>query len=100
MDPNRVRRWALSALGVLLLALFAFLNAGERVSLNLGVAVLYRIPLVGMFFGAFILGMVTMFGFGLRHDRRVRELLREHGLLDRPPPPRWDEIPPPPEPPA
>lgn len=92
------RRWGWSALGVLLLALFAFLNAGERVSVNLGVTVLYRLPMVGFFFGAFILGMVTMFLFGLRHDRQVRRLLREHGLLDRPAPPRWD--PDPPEPPA
>ncbi len=79
-------------------ALFSFLNSGERAALNLGFTTLYRISLVGLVFGAFLLGMITMFIFGLRYDRRVREALRERedlvSLRDRypnhPPP-----IPPP-----
>jgi hypothetical protein len=82
---------------VLFATLFSFLNAGERVTLNLGFTILYRISLVGLVFAAFLLGMFSMFLFSLRHDRRVREALmereRERRLLERelstynPPPP-------------
>ncbi len=69
-------RWV----GLLLLALaaglFAYLNAGERVSLHLGVAVIYRVPFALVVFTAFLLGMIVMFVAGLRHDARVRRALR------------------------
>ncbi|CAN5632565.1 hypothetical protein BH23GEM5_BH23GEM5_22180 [soil metagenome] len=58
-------------------ALFARLNAGEAVTLHLGIATLYRIPFAPLVLAAFLLGMATMFLLGLRHDRRVRRLLRE-----------------------
>lgn len=74
------------ALLVIVAALFSFLNAGERVTLDLGFAVLYRISLVGLIFSAFLLGMIIMFLFGLRYDRRVRDALREQSA--RTPPPR------------
>lgn len=61
---------------VLVSGLFSFLNAGERVTLNMGVTTLYRISLVGLIFIAFLLGMLTMFLFGLRQDRRVRRALQ------------------------
>lgn len=87
-------RW----LGLLAVALgsglFAYWNAGQRVTLDLGVLTLYRISLVALIFGAFLLGMVTMFLIGLRHDLRVRRQLRERGLLDaRPRSRRPDEEP-------
>ena len=63
---------------VVLAGLFSFLNAGERVTLNLGFTVFYRISLVGLVFSVFLLGMVAMFLFTLSHDRRVRELLRSY----------------------
>lgn len=69
------RRLGIAAL-VLTAAIFSFLNAGERVSLNIGIATLYRISFVGLIFVVFLLGMVTMFLFGLRQDRRVRAALR------------------------
>lgn len=83
-------------LTTLLAAVFAFLNGGERVSLNVGFTVLYQIPLVGLVFAVFLLGMLTMFLIGLRHDLRVRRALREH---HRPTPPAaphaWSPDPPP-----
>ncbi|HUE95849.1 MAG TPA: LapA family protein [Longimicrobiaceae bacterium] len=69
------RRLGAAAL-VLAAALVSFLNAGERATLNFGFTVVYRISLVGLVFTAFLLGMVTMFLFGLRHDRRIRDALR------------------------
>ena len=58
-------------------AFFSFLNSNERATLDLGFTVLYRISLVGLVFGSFLLGMITMFLFGLRYDRKVREALRD-----------------------
>ena len=61
---------------VVVSGLFSFLNAGERVTLNAGFTAFYRISLVGLVFVVFLLGMLTMFLFGLRQDRRIRDLLR------------------------
>jgi hypothetical protein len=69
-------RWIGVLLLVFLAAAFSFLNAGERVTLNVGFTMLYRISLVGLVFGAFLLGMIAMFLFGLHHDRRIRAALR------------------------
>jgi hypothetical protein len=48
-------------------------------------------------FGAFLLGMISMFLFGLRYDRRVRAALREQ--YQRAPPPNSYSMHSPPEPP-
>ncbi|MEX0912507.1 MAG: hypothetical protein WD031_03675, partial [Gemmatimonadota bacterium] len=64
-------RWAGVALLVFVAGYFSFLNAGERVTLNVGFTTLYRISLVGLVFTVFLLGMVAMFLFGLRHDRQI-----------------------------
>ena len=56
-------------------ALFSFLNAGERVTMNVGLITFYRISLVGVVFSVFLLGMVAMFLFGIQQDRRLRTLL-------------------------
>lgn len=93
--PANGARWAAGAAWVLLLAAFAFLNRGERVALNVGVTVIYQLPLVALVYGAFILGMVAMFLYGLRQDRKVRRLLREQQRHRTPP---WAS-PLPPEPP-
>ena len=69
-------RWIGVGALVLVAGFFSFLNTGERVTVNLGFTVLYRLSLVGLVFGVFLLGMITMFLFGLRHDRRVRDSLR------------------------
>lgn len=79
-------RWRWVGLGAiaLLAAVFAFANAGERVALRLGFVTLYQISLVVLILVAFLLGMLTMFLLGLRHDLRVRRILAEHHLLDLP----------------
>jgi uncharacterized integral membrane protein len=56
---------------------FAALNGGQRVTLRLGVATLYRVPLTAVAFGALILGMVVMLVAGIHSDLRVRKILRE-----------------------
>jgi uncharacterized integral membrane protein len=73
-------RWGALLLVGVLAALFASLNAGERVALYLGFATLYQIPLVPLILGAFVVGMATMFLLGLRHDLHVRKALRDAGF--------------------
>lgn len=94
MSRGHAWRWAALAVIAVVAALFASFNAGERVALNLGFTMLYRIPLVPLIFVAFLVGMVTMFLVGLRHDLRVRRALREAGFDEvRAPTPtgsRWE----------
>jgi uncharacterized integral membrane protein len=88
-------RWVGLALVVILAGLFAYFNGGERVTLYLGFATLYRISLVGLVFVAFLLGMTVMFLVGIEHDLRVRRLLREYASRERSPyPPPAPELPP------
>ena len=70
-------RWVGLAVIVLLAGIFGFLNSGERVAVHLGAFVLYQVPLVVLVFFAFLVGMLTMFLVGLRHDMKVRQALRE-----------------------
>jgi uncharacterized integral membrane protein len=92
-------RWVGLTLVVLFAGLFAYLNGGERVTLYLGFTTLYRISLVGLVFASFLLGMTVMFVVGIEHDLRVRRLLRQHRLHERPPPTyHASELPPDPEP--
>ena len=92
-------RWRWVALGVitLLAALFGYFNSGESVAIHLGFVVLYQIPLVILIFLAFLLGMLTMFLAGLRHDMKVRQLLRERRYEVPPPPPLARYTPPDPD---
>jgi hypothetical protein len=99
-EGNEWRRKVGIAALVLFAALFSFLNAGEMVSVNLGFTVFYRISLVGLVFAVFLFGMLTMFLFGLRHDRRMRAALRERHAAPPPEPPYYFDSPPEPEPPA
>lgn len=85
-------RWGTLLLVALLAGLFAYLNAGHRVTLSLGFITLYRISLVRLVLGSFVLGMITMFLVGLRHDLAMRRALRER---DRPPPDDGPTAPPP-----
>jgi hypothetical protein len=61
---------------ILVAAIFSFLNADERIAINIGFTVLYRLSLVGVIFSVFLMGMLTMFLFSLRQDRVVRDALR------------------------
>jgi len=69
------------ALGIVLVLVlsmsFASLNAGQRVTLRLGVLTLYRVPLTAVAFGSLILGMLVMLVAGVRSDLKVRRILRE-----------------------
>lgn len=56
---------------------FAALNAGQRVTLRLGLLTAYRVPLTVVAFGALVLGMVVMLLAGVYSDLRVRRILRE-----------------------
>ena len=72
---------AAGALGVVLVLLlsiaFAALNGGQRVTLRLGVATLYQVPLTAIAFGALILGMLLMLVAGIHSDLKVRRILRD-----------------------
>jgi len=81
-------RWLILAAVVLFSGLFAYYNAGERTTLNLGFTVLYRISLVRLVLGSFILGMVAMFLVGLRQDLRLRRYLEGIEGTRAVPPPR------------
>lgn len=56
--------------------LFAYLNSGQRVTLRLGFATLYGVPLTVIAFGSVIAGMVVMLASGIRSDLKVRRILR------------------------
>lgn len=76
------RRWLpLAGVGGFAAA-FVLLNRGETVALNLGFALLPRLPLAVLLLLFFLLGMLATALLSLRHDRRVRDVLRRHGLLD------------------
>jgi len=70
-------RWLPTLLLALLALAFARANRGETMALHLGPVTFYRAPVSVVVLGAFLLGMVAMFLLGLRHDLRVRRLLRE-----------------------
>jgi hypothetical protein len=78
------RGWILLIAAAVLAAAFAYQNRMERVALAIGPVDLYAIPLAILVFVAFLLGMGAMYLLSLPTDRRVRELLRAHGLLDAP----------------
>lgn len=56
---------------------FAALNGGQRVTLRLGFATFYRVPLTVVAFGALIMGMVVMLVASIHSDLKVRKILRE-----------------------
>lgn len=56
--------------------LFASLNSGQRVTVRLGFATLYGVPLTAVAFGSVIAGMVVMLVAGIRSDLKVRRILR------------------------
>lgn len=58
-------------------AAFAYGNLGETAIVHLGIATFYRFPTTLLVMGSFLLGMLTMFLLGLRHDLRVRRALME-----------------------
>jgi uncharacterized integral membrane protein len=80
-------RWLPAAAVTLFAAALAWFNRGERVAIDVGVATFYRAPLSVVLFAVFLAGMLAMLLLSLRHDRRVRDELRRHGLLQPEEPP-------------
>ena len=68
----------LLAVLVVLVGSFAFgsMNAGQRVTLDLGLFVLYRVPVTVVAFGGLFTGMVVMLVAGINTDLKVRRILR------------------------
>ena len=91
-------RWVVLGAITLLAGLFGYFNSGESIALHMGLFVLYQVPLVVLIFVVFLLGMLTMFLVGLRHDMKVRQLLRERRFELPPPPPLARYTPPDPDP--
>jgi len=57
--------------------LFARLNSGQTVTLNLGFQTLYRVPITYLTFSSLLLGMAVMLMAGIHSDLKVRRFLRE-----------------------
>jgi uncharacterized integral membrane protein len=70
------------ALVALLAAGFAWTNRFERVTLRLGVVSIRDVPLAVICLAFVLVGMAAMLLLSLPHDRRTRDLLRQHGLLE------------------
>lgn len=66
---------AITALGLVLY--FARLNSAERVTVDLGLTTLYRVPMTWVVFGSLLVGMVIMILAGLHADLKVRRVLRD-----------------------
>jgi uncharacterized integral membrane protein len=72
----------LAVVVVLLLAMtFAAANAGHRVTLDLGILLLHRVPVSVVAFSGMFVGMLVMFATGIHTDLKVRKILRER-LVD------------------
>lgn len=68
---------AVAVFGGLGLALgFAQLNSGQRVTLRLGFATVYGVPLTVVAFGSLLIGMLVMLLAGIHTDLKVRRILR------------------------
>lgn len=75
-----MRRLAGTAVAVAVLAgavAFAAMNARERVTVDLGLLVVYRVPLTLVVFGALFVGMLVMVVVSIDSDLRVRRILRD-----------------------
>jgi len=64
-------------LGALAIAMgFASLNSGQRITLRLGFATFYGVPLTVVAFASLLLGMLVMLVAGVSSDLKVRRILR------------------------
>ncbi|HET9949662.1 MAG TPA: hypothetical protein VFQ22_12115 [Longimicrobiales bacterium] len=63
--------------GALALAMgFASLNSSQRVTLRLGFATFYGVPLTLVVFAGVLTGMIVMLVAGIHSDLKVRRILR------------------------
>lgn len=73
---------------------FAWLNAGQRVGLHLGVFRIRSMSVTGIVFGSFLAGMLTLFLASLKSDLKTRRMLeRYREALGRSSPPDPDDAP-------
>jgi len=64
-------------LAVLVLSVgFASLNGSQQVTLRLGIATFYGVPLTVVAFGGLVVGMVIMLAASVQSDLKVRRILR------------------------
>ncbi|MHB1194499.1 MAG: hypothetical protein ACYC6F_15860 [Longimicrobiales bacterium] len=84
---NRVLGGAGSLLVVAFSVAFAALNGNQRVTLRLGFAIFYGVPLTVVAFGGLLTGMLIMLVAGIHSDLKVRRILRdrlaEEGMRDQ-----------------
>ncbi|HSW28227.1 MAG TPA: hypothetical protein VLH75_01925 [Longimicrobiales bacterium] len=84
---NRLLGGAGILLVVALSVAFAALNGNQRVTLRLGFATFYGVPLTVVAFGGLLTGMLIMLVAGIHSDLKVRRILRdrlaEEGLKDQ-----------------
>ena len=83
----------LGVFAVLLISVvFSVMNGAQRVTVDLGVVVFYRVPVTVIAFGGLFTGMVVMLIAGTHSDLKVRAILRqrletedreERALIDR-----------------
>ncbi len=68
-------------IGILLAVVFSVLftawNGTQRVTVDLGLFTLFRVPVVFLAFGGMVFGMFVMLIAGLDSDLRVRQILRD-----------------------
>jgi len=57
---------------------FAWLNAGQRMGLHLGLFRVRSVSVTTVVFGAFLAGMLTLFLASLKSDLRTRRMLRRY----------------------
>jgi uncharacterized integral membrane protein len=55
---------------------FASLNGSQRVTLRLGIATFYGVPLTVVAFGGLVVGMIIMLAASVQSDLKVRRILR------------------------
>ena len=84
---SRVLGGAGILLVVALSVAFAALNGNQRLTLRLGFATFYGVPLTVVAFGGLLTGMLIMLVAGIHSDLKVRRILRdrlaEEGLKDQ-----------------
>ena len=59
-------------------AVFAWLNGAAQVDLNLGLFRIRSVPLPVIVFGAFLMGMLTLFLASLKAELRTQRMLRRY----------------------
>ena len=67
----------LAVLVIIILSLaFATMNATQRVTIDLGLFVLYGVPVTAVAFGGLFTGLLVMLVAGVNTDLKVRSILR------------------------